>query len=289
VNDPLPSGLVFVSATPSQGLYDPRTGRWTVGTVNARARATLLLNVMVVSLDPQTNAAKITHVDQFDPVPANNIDGIVVLAMPVTPPPVTAPPAVTSLQRFGYHAQPTLFVLTFSSALDPARAQNVHNYTLTPIGPHGRLGREIRIVSAVYNPVAQTVTLHPAIRVYLFQPYRLVVNGMAPDGLASPSGTLLDGAGNGIPGSNYVRVFGRGILAGANRAVSQRGHVLDHQSQPGHPRAVAHSRLHAAHRAPAGASHGAGVPSIARVADVGLNPAAVDAALESLMVPPQRR
>jgi uncharacterized repeat protein (TIGR01451 family) len=289
VTDPLPSGLVFVSATPSQGLYDPGTGRWTVGTVNARARATLLLNVMVVSLDPQTNAAKITHVDQFDPVPANNIDGIVVLAMPVTPPPVTVPPAVTSLQRFGYHAQPTLFVLTFSSALDPARAQNVHNYTLAPIGPHGRLGKQIRIVSAVYNPATQTVTLHPAIRVYLFQSYRLVVNGMAPDGLSSPSGTLLDGAGNGKPGSNYVKVFGRSILAGANRPASQRGRVLGRQSQPGHARAVPHSGQHAAHQAPARTGQRAGVPSVAGTTGVGLNPVAVDAALESLIVPPQRR
>ena len=29
------------------------------------------------------------------------------------------PPSVTSLERFGFHAQPTAFVLTFSSALDP--------------------------------------------------------------------------------------------------------------------------------------------------------------------------
>ena len=36
VTDLLPAGLSFVSATPSQGTYDPGTGLWTVGTVTRR-------------------------------------------------------------------------------------------------------------------------------------------------------------------------------------------------------------------------------------------------------------
>src|SRR5262249_7286511 len=124
------------------------------------------------------------------------------------------PPTVVALRRFGYHEQPTEFVLTFSSALDPTRAQDPNNYTLRPIGVDGHLGRRMTIVSAVYDPIAHTVTLHPAKLVYLFQRYQLVVNGMSPNGVTSSSGVLLDGAGNGVPGSNYVRVFGRGILAG---------------------------------------------------------------------------
>ena len=127
---------------------------------------------------------------------------------------ISTPPSVTSLQRFGFHAQPTEFVLTFSSALDPASAQNTNNYTLTPVGPHGHAGKKIRIVAAVYNPLTNSVTLHPATRVYLFRHYKLVVNGTAPNGLASPACTLLDGKGNGLPGSDYVRTFGPLILAG---------------------------------------------------------------------------
>ena len=133
--------------------------------------------------------------------------------------PPGAPPSVTSLQRFGFHAQPTAFVLTFSSALDPARAQDAHNYTLRPVGPHGHVGARIRIVAAVYNPLTHTVTLHPATRLYLFRRYKLVVNGMPPAGLAGPSGVLLDGLGNGIPGSDYVRNFGPAILAGPYRRI----------------------------------------------------------------------
>jgi hypothetical protein len=47
----------------------------------------------------------------------------------------------------------------------------------------------------------------------LFAHYKLVVNGTAPLGLASPSGVLLDGRGTGVPGSDFVRIFGRSILA----------------------------------------------------------------------------
>jgi hypothetical protein len=50
---------------------------------------------------------------------------------------------------------------------------------------------------------------------FLFQRYMLVVNGEPPDGLAGPSGVFLDGRGNGMPGSDYVKSFGPGILAGA--------------------------------------------------------------------------
>ncbi len=73
----------------------------------------------------------------------------------------------------------------------------------------------IPIVSAVYNPLADTVTLHIAHPPYLFRRYELVVNGMPPAGLASPSGTFLDGQGNGTPGSDYVKVFGPSVLAGS--------------------------------------------------------------------------
>ena len=122
VTDHLPAGLSFVSAAPSQGTYDPGTGLWSVGTVAVGSPAMLLIRARVVSPGPQTNAATITHADQYDPSPTNNVDGVVVIATSEMTP--VTPPSVTSLQRFGFHAQPTEFVLTFSSALDPARAQD---------------------------------------------------------------------------------------------------------------------------------------------------------------------
>ena len=77
VTDPLPAGLTFVSATPSQGTYDPATGLWTVGTVAVGSPQTLLIQATVASPNPQTNTATITHADQFDPNPGNNTASVV--------------------------------------------------------------------------------------------------------------------------------------------------------------------------------------------------------------------
>jgi uncharacterized repeat protein (TIGR01451 family) len=72
VQDSLPSGLHFISSTPSQGSYDTTTGVWTVGTVTTATPATLTLQATVVSSSPQTNTTSISHSDQFDPNTGNN-------------------------------------------------------------------------------------------------------------------------------------------------------------------------------------------------------------------------
>ncbi len=77
VTDLLPVGLSLVSATPSQGTYDPNSGIWNVGTVNTSSAQTLELLAQVVSPSPQTNTATISRSDQFDPVAANNSAGVV--------------------------------------------------------------------------------------------------------------------------------------------------------------------------------------------------------------------
>ena len=78
-----------------------------------------------------------------------------------------APPRVVSVVRFGVRSQPTSLVLTFSSALDATRAQNVNNYQLVPIGREGRLGSAVKIRAAVYNAATMTVTLHTVQRLPL--------------------------------------------------------------------------------------------------------------------------
>src|SRR5262249_36225811 len=67
VQDLLPAGLTFVSATPSQGTYNSSTGVWAVGTVTTATPQTLLLRATVVSPSPAINTASISHSDQFDP------------------------------------------------------------------------------------------------------------------------------------------------------------------------------------------------------------------------------
>jgi hypothetical protein len=133
--------------------------------------------------------------------------------------PVVAAPTVQTLQRLGFRAQPMTFVLTFSTVLEQATAEDVANYRLNPIFGH-HLGHAIQIKAAVYDPLAHTVTLQPVHRVLLFGNYRLLVNGSTPTGVTGARGLLLDGKANGQPGSDFVTTFGKKILAGPNAQVS---------------------------------------------------------------------
>ena len=63
------------------------------------------------------------------------------------------PPQLTGVFRSVIHRH-SMLVLQFSEALDPTRAMNLKNYAIV----HGHRPR-VKIVSAVYNPVAWTVTL----------------------------------------------------------------------------------------------------------------------------------
>ena len=72
ITDPLPAGLAFLSATPSQGSYDPGTGIWTVGALGASASTTLTITALVVSGVAQTNVASVASANEFDPDKTNN-------------------------------------------------------------------------------------------------------------------------------------------------------------------------------------------------------------------------
>ena len=72
VADLLPSGLGFVSATPSQGTYSSSSGLWNVGSVANNGSATLQIQAKVNSPDAQLNTATISQADQFDPDMAND-------------------------------------------------------------------------------------------------------------------------------------------------------------------------------------------------------------------------
>lgn len=67
VRDVLPSGLNFVSSTPTVGNYDPITGIWTVGTIGSGQTASLQLRAEVVGETTLTNVAEILTSNQFDP------------------------------------------------------------------------------------------------------------------------------------------------------------------------------------------------------------------------------
>jgi hypothetical protein len=108
-------------------------------------------------------------------------------------------PTVLLVQRFGVHMHPTVLMLTFSRALDPTTAENVHNYRI--VDPSGK---RVAIESAVYNATANTVTLQPAERIDLHHTYHLTVIGSGSSGVAGADHTLLDGVQDGDSGSNFV-------------------------------------------------------------------------------------
>ncbi len=72
VSDPLPAGLTFVSASPSQGSYSPATGLWTVNNLTNSASATLLIVATVTVTTPVTNTAVRAAGSPADPVLAND-------------------------------------------------------------------------------------------------------------------------------------------------------------------------------------------------------------------------
>ncbi len=68
LQDMLPLGLTFVSATPSQGTYVPApTSTWTVGSVANGSSAVLTIRATVAGPDPTTNIATITHLTSSTP------------------------------------------------------------------------------------------------------------------------------------------------------------------------------------------------------------------------------
>jgi uncharacterized repeat protein (TIGR01451 family) len=70
VTDLLPSGLTFVSSTPSVGTYASGTGIWTVGSLASGANATLQIVATVAGATPFTgtitNDAQVTAANEFD-------------------------------------------------------------------------------------------------------------------------------------------------------------------------------------------------------------------------------
>lgn len=71
VNDALPAGLSFSSATTATGSYSSSTGVWTVGNMAVGQSATLTLNATTTLVGTLTNTATVTS-STFDPITGNN-------------------------------------------------------------------------------------------------------------------------------------------------------------------------------------------------------------------------
>lgn len=72
VQDLLPAGIVFVSASASQGSYDAGTGAWTVGSLASGIRVELLIVARADQPGLFTNTASVSALDQADPDDTND-------------------------------------------------------------------------------------------------------------------------------------------------------------------------------------------------------------------------
>jgi uncharacterized repeat protein (TIGR01451 family) len=81
VNDKLPAGLAFVSATASQGTYSAKTGQWNVGTLAPGARAVLRITVRVTAAVTYRNIATVGFAGT-DPDLSNNTATALVTGLP---------------------------------------------------------------------------------------------------------------------------------------------------------------------------------------------------------------
>lgn len=78
VQDALPKGYSFVSSTVTSGAYDPKTGIWSIPSINTGASQTMTLTVKVVDFNDYLNTAHLTKLDQIDTNSANNQDNATV-------------------------------------------------------------------------------------------------------------------------------------------------------------------------------------------------------------------
>jgi Bacterial Ig-like domain (group 3) len=152
-------------------------------------------------------------------------------------------PEITRAERFGYHMHPTFLVLFFNEGLDSERAQDAGNYQI--IGPSGQ---HIGIRSAFYNAMTQTVTLSPDRLIDFHHNYRLTVNGKGSGGVDDRDETLLDGIGDGDPGSDYVTTLNWRNLVFTQPGKSWRLPLI-YTASPASPHGPLVHRSSARHRA----------------------------------------
>lgn len=74
ISDALPAGVRLLESETSAGTYNPSTGRWSIESLADGSIATLQLLTQLTSRRAVTNTARITAVDQFDPITTDNTD-----------------------------------------------------------------------------------------------------------------------------------------------------------------------------------------------------------------------
>ena len=100
----------------------------------------------------------------------------------------------------------TQVIVSLSGDVDPGKAASTGIYRLATAGRKGSFDARnagiLKLRSAAYNSVTDTVTLTPLRPFRLVKPVQVRVNGQSPAGLIDRLGRLIDGNHDGQPGGN---------------------------------------------------------------------------------------
>lgn len=120
--------------------------------------------------------------------------------------PDVTPPVVTGLTWSGTSRSIQNLTLTFSEPLDPAFATDASDFRLT----RQDNGQAFAIASISYDAASDSITITPQAPLPSGQYIQLLVLGTGADAIRDLAGNVLDGDGNGNPGSNYQVLFAQG-------------------------------------------------------------------------------
>jgi uncharacterized repeat protein (TIGR01451 family) len=120
--------------------------------------------------------------------------------------PDVTPPQVSGLTWSGSAQAITGLTLQFTAPMDPAFVTDADDYHLIRLSG----GQPIAISTIQYNPTNFTVTIVPQSPLASDQYYQVELVGTGASALRDVADNALDGAGNGLPGSDYSAVFAQG-------------------------------------------------------------------------------
>ena len=129
----------------------------------------------------------------------------------VLPPPLVT---VTAVQdKTNKKHEVTEVIVSFSGSLNASAADRTSLYRLAYPGRKGsytaKNAQVIKLKSAVYNATNDAVVLTPKKAFALTKKVQLQVDGAPPSGLQDSDGRYIDGADNGMAGSNAITILAR--------------------------------------------------------------------------------
>jgi hypothetical protein len=167
--------------------------------MNGRAQATLAL----AGLAPGAHQVRISYSGDAAFAPsAEQFVVTVAASQPAGPRVVAAGLKTVAIKK---HVKRPAIVLTFDSLLDPARAQQVGSYQVVMQGRHSHA---IQVVSAVYDTIANTVTLRTSIRLTSKKTFGVTVLGTGANAVTGASGVPLGAAAGSTVGHDFSTTVG---------------------------------------------------------------------------------